>query len=343
MRSDIRPVGSIVKPACRQWWDTKKNCPKSWSSSDEAEAFRNAISKPIPEYRAKFVTLPHGQYEVSVTPTNKTSVINARMGFNPLMDFPQRRRSAQDQAERDQENRQRAAKRAKQNVRYLVKSLFADHMLTFSYRENVLDRARVAADWKEFVRLFRLRNPDWKYLAVLEKQERGSLHIHVAVHGKQDIKWLLRCWLLAIGQSYDDVSSWLFGGVKLAEKSLGAVNVESPKKRWGGSSKSWKRDKLSGYLTKYIGKEFEDADKYAKKYWCSRNTEKPKIERFWMKAQTYEQAIIEAHDLIYYRGVTSLSMWNDHSAAVVWITGETSRDYIGKCMQGVPDFDFLGD
>jgi len=100
------------------------------------------------------------------------------------------------------------------------------------------DRDRAAADWKEFVRLFRVRYPEWKYLAVLEKQERGALHLHVAVQGKQDIRWLLRCWLLAIGQAPEEVSAWLVGGVKLGEKSLGAVNVEPPKKRWCGTSKA---------------------------------------------------------------------------------------------------------
>jgi len=63
----------------------------------------------------------------------------------------------------------------------------------------------------------------------------------------------------------DDVNGWLVDGVKLAERSLGAVNVEPPKKRWGRAHKQWKRDKLSGYLTKYIGKEFEEDDKHAKK------------------------------------------------------------------------------
>jgi len=328
----------------RQRWDSVNDRPDFRRDSfKEYEAWNRACSRDIPEYRAKFVTLPHGQTEISVTPANPSSVINARMGFNPLFDCPRKTKTVEQQEERNIENRKRSAKRAKQNVRYLVKSIFADHMLTFSYRENVIDRARVAAEWKEFVRLFRVRYPSWAYLAVLEKQDRGSLHIHVAVTGKQDIRWLLRCWLIAIGQPVEDVSDWLVGGVKLGEKSLGAVNVEPPRKRWGGSHTQWKRDKLSGYLTKYIGKEFEEADKNAKKYWHSRNIEKPVIERFWLKAKTYEQAIIEAHDMIYYSGACHLSMWGDHAAGVIWITGETDRKHVGQCTQSKPDFDFLAD
>lgn len=329
----------------RQKWDTVNDCPdfRPDNEADKYAAWNRAVAVPIPAFRAKLVRLPHGQTEISVTSANSQSVINARMGFNPLLDCSRRVRDTVAQEERDVENRQRASKRARQNVRYLVKSLFADHMLTFSYRANVEDRARVAVDWKEFVRLFRVRYPDWSYLAVLEKQERGSFHIHVAVKGKQDIRWLLRCWLIAIGQSLEEVSEWLVGGLKLGERSMGAVNVEPPKKRWGGASRQWKRDKLSGYLTKYIGKEFEEADKFSKKYWHSRNVEKPVVERFWLKANTYLEAIEEAHDLIYYTGATSLSLWGSHAAGVVWITGETDREKIGQVSRGVPDFDFLID
>ncbi len=335
----------------RQRWDAVNDRP-DFSKPDsfkEYQAWNAALAKPIPEYRAKVVRLPHGQTEISVTPANSTSVINARMGFNPLLDCPRRRKTPEQQEERDKENRARAAKHARQVVRYHIKSILADHMLTFSYRENVTDRARVAADWKRFVRLFRVRYPSWAYLAVLEKCDsentaeahRGTLHIHVAVQGRQDIRWLLRCWLIAIGQPLEEVSAWLVGGVKLGERSLGAVNVESPKKRWGGAHTQWKSDKLSGYLTKYIGKEFEEGIKGKKKYWHSENIERPVIERFWLKAKTYLEAIEEAHDLIYYTGATSLSMWGDHAAGVIWITGETSREQIGKVTQAAPDFDLL--
>lgn len=320
----------------RRKWDLVNDCPSTKKPDLAAEAIRRrqAEAQPIPEYWCKVVRLPHGQVEVSVTPANRETIINLRMGFNPLLDSPRKRRTVEEQAERDAENRARAAKRARQSVRHLVKSLFADHMLTFSYRDNVEDRAKVAADWKEFVRLFRLRYPDWRYLAVLEKQERGALHIHVAVTGKQDIKWLLRCWLLAIGQTPEQVADWYIRGIKLGSQSLGAVNVEPPKRRWGGTSKKWQRNKLAGYLTKYIGKEFEESDKGAKKYWHSRNVIRPVVEKFWLTATTYAQAVEQAHDIVMYSGCSTMSMWGDHHAGVIWITGETERELIGRVTRG---------
>jgi len=312
----------------RQKWDLINDCPSAlqFSAVDEYKKFHKAFSKDIPDYRVKLVQLVDGQVEVSVTPTELHSVINARMGFNPLLDSPRLNRDPAEQAQRDIENLHRAGKRAKQKVRYIVKNLLAGYMLTFSYRELITDRHLVAKHWKEFIRLYRQRFPDWQYVAVLEKQERGSFHMHVAVSGKQQIKWLLRCWLYAIGQSHDDVTAWMVHGKKLGDKSFGAVNVSSPNKRWGGVSKKWKRDKLAGYLTKYIGKDFDDSEKNSKKYWHSRNIVKPMIRRFWLHAKTYLEAIKEAHFLIYSAGATNISFWNSHEAGVIWITADTVCD-----------------
>lgn len=339
----------------RQKWDMVNDRPsfKPQSTADEYAAFTRAISTDIPDFRCKFTTLPGGQYEVSVTPANTTSVINARMGFNPLLDCPRKVRDSAQQEERDIENRERSAKRARQNVRLKAKSMFADHMLTFGYREAVVDRDTVARDWKEFVRLFRIRHPVWVYLAVLEKHDsdktsdakQGSYHLHVAVTGRQDIKWLLRCWLIAIGQPREDVEGWFSSGVKLGEKSMGSVNVQGPQRKHGGTAKKWKAGKLSGYLTKYIGKMFEECDKGAKKYWHSKIGLKPVIERFWLKATSYYEAIKEAHEMIYCKGAMDISIWADQAAGVVWITGEVPKESLSweHCEQCLPDFDFPND
>lgn len=338
--------------ALRQNWDISQDRPsfKKQSTADEYAAFYKAVSVTIPDYRCKFITLAGGQYEVSVTPANTTSVINARMGFNPLLDCARKVREPAEQEQRDIENRERASKRARQNVRLKVKSMFADHMLTFNYRAAVVDRDLVAKHWKEFVRLFRLRFPKWSYLAVLEKhdgektseEKRGSYHIHVAVSGRQEIKWLLRCWLVAIGQPREDISAWLNNGVPLGSKSFGNVDVQGPKLKHGGTARKWKSGKLSGYLTKYVGKEFEECDKGAKKYWHSKIGQKPVIDRFWLKATNFLEAIREAHAMIYCKGAKDINIFAEQAAGVVWITGEVPKHILSweHGAQADPDFDF---
>lgn len=327
----------------RQNWDSVKDCARPQSDFEEYQLWNAANAKPIPEYRAKLVEIVHGQYELSVTTVNPINVINARMGFNPLLDCGRRIDFADDEREqRDEENKKRAAKRAKQTTRHLVKASLADHMLTFSYRKNETDKKTVVKHWHEFVRLFRVRFPDWSYVAVVEKQDRGAFHIHVAVKGRQEIKWLRRCWLKAIGQPNEEVGDWYNHGVKLGEKSLGAVDVRAPGARWGGKGK-WRRDKLSAYLTKYIGKDYEESEKGAKKYWASRNIEKPVIKRFWLKAKTYLEAIREAHGHINDRRVDNMNIWACQRSGVVWITGEVAPENLSweHCKQGDPYIDFL--
>lgn len=229
--------------------------------------------------------------------------------------------SEEQEQERDILNRARSVRRARQKVRHLVKALNADHMLTFSYRENVEDIEKLKRDWQMFLRMMRGRYPGWQFVCIRERQERGAFHLHVAVKGKQDIRWILRCWLLAIGQEWEDVQQWYVHGVQLGATSRGAVNVRAPSKRWGGAGKSWRPERLAGYLTKYLGKEFANAEHHSKRYWHSKEIEKPQVVKFWLGASHFHAAVVEAHDMVHGRGANNLSMWAADDWNNLWISG----------------------
>ncbi len=74
-----------------------------------------------------------------------------------------------------------------------------DHLLTLTYRENMQDTQRGWADFVKFVRLVRAHIPNWPYVAVMELQERGAIHFHLAVSGRQDVGMLRRRWRSVIG------------------------------------------------------------------------------------------------------------------------------------------------
>jgi hypothetical protein len=86
----------------------------------------------------------------------------------------------------------------------------------------------------------------------------------MAVKGKQPIKWILYCWLKAIGQDDIQLVDWYIHEKPLAGNSKGAVNVRAPSKYWGGQGNSWKSYKLSGYLTKYIPQRFREFSQRSK-------------------------------------------------------------------------------
>lgn len=195
------------------------------------------------------------------------------------------------------ENHNRAVRRAKQNIRWLVKEMNGDRLLTLTYRKNQQDREEVKAHFKRFIRL--VRNgwkgqegyPDWQYVAVLEQQDRGAYHIHCAVTGWQRISFIRKAWYKAIGGQ----------GNETGEGTPGQVDVTSPKAtRWGTKAREWRSSKLAAYLTKYLAKTFEEDSDEKKRYWHSKDSSAPKKQRFILSAFDVVAAIKEVCGVLYF-------------------------------------------
>ena len=77
-------------------------------------------------------------------------------------------------------NRLRAARRAKTTVRKRCKMIEANQMLTLTYRENMTDTSRLQRDFKLFITRLRQYGA-FEYVAGIEKQSRGALHLHLAI------------------------------------------------------------------------------------------------------------------------------------------------------------------
>jgi hypothetical protein len=228
---------------------------------------------------------------------------------------------AEEQTPTDkQANHARAVRRARQNIRWLCKVMEADRLFTLSYRENQIDREQARADFSRFLRLVRggWRGvegvPDWQYVAVLEKQERGAYHIHCAVKGWQRVKFLRQCWYKALGGT----------GNESGDQTPGAVNVTNPdKKKWGHTGRNWKVNKLSSYLTKYLAKTFDETTSEKKRYWHTRDLKTPRIQRFWIGGASMSEAIKSAWSMLdLHCGITvDCSMWLSTSNDSLWISG----------------------
>jgi len=228
----------------------------------------------------------------------------------------EREESATDKTQ----NHNRAVRRAKQNIRWLAKVMEADRLFTLTYRDNVTDREKARADFKAFLRLVRsgwrgqVGVPNWQYVAVLEKQQRGALHIHCAVKGWQRINFLRQCWYKALGCS-PDVSG---------ENTPGNVDVTNPdKKRWGHTGRQWKVNKLAGYLTKYLGKTFDESTSEKKRYWHNRDLKTPVVQRHWVGGASIPEAIQSAYSMLeLHCGVNvDCSMWVSTANDYFWIAG----------------------
>jgi hypothetical protein len=130
-----------------------------------------------------------------------------------------------------EDHEDRAVRRARSRLRQLILAAKADHLLTLTYRENVTEYRQACADLTRFNRHVRTHLPDWVYVAVAERQERGAWHWHLAVVGRQDVTLLRSCWRHVVGE--------------------GNIDVQQPKR---GRSR---RLAIVRYLGKYLAKGFE--------------------------------------------------------------------------------------
>lgn len=144
-------------------------------------------------------------------------------------------------------SRQASAKRARRAMRQRCKGMGLDVLGTLTYRENVQDRDRVLRDWKEFVRRLRRVLPTFSYVAVLESQKRGALHVHFA------------CRRLPRELQRDGVRIKSYSVIYAIWKSVtgdaGGSFRDSSRKTRGSCLR------VAKYIAKYVGKSFEDADR----------------------------------------------------------------------------------
>jgi hypothetical protein len=225
--------------------------------------------------------------------------------------LPRKDLTEQEQIERNEANAKRAARRARQGLRLILKSMEAKYLWTFTFRENITDIDRVQRIYKRFHELFRKRYETAKFATIPEQQERGAWHLHVAVADRLDIHWVLRCWYMALGHKvrieYDDrgkprVIAYVKDGDDLREarsdEIMGSVNVRDSKRKWGSKSAHWDSDRLASYMAKYMEKTFSEAMGGRRRYWPSKDCPRPRIEKFWLIATNVDEALREAFAIV---------------------------------------------
>ena len=237
----------------------------------------------------------------------------------PVSNIPKPEKSESEIEADKKDNVRRAVSRAKQTTRFLAQQMCADRLLTLSYRENMEDRQKACDDFRRFVRLVkhgwkgRSGLPNWRYVAVLERQQRGAYHVHIAVCGWQPITFLRECWYRALGASIDAKGSDTPGG----------INVTPPRDHNGPSrKKEWATVRLASYIVKYMHKTFDESTTEKHRYWRSRDIAVPVTYRHWLVATNMEEAI---NELISYLSLAEQfemrRHWGSDDGGCYWIQG----------------------
>jgi len=222
--------------------------------------------------------------------------------------------------ERREINNQRSVRRSARAVRFLVKQIQADRLLTLSTRENIQDRDQFKKRMKRFFELVRKGwggqqgISNFAYVAVLERQERGAYHAHIAIKGAVNFNFLRTAWHKALGCP----------GLMVGELSPGNVDVTTPRAaRWGTEFSRWKAAKLSAYLVKYMSKTFDDGISEKHKYFKSKDIEPPRERKYILSATTMREAIVEVVDklgFLYDYEITFEHSYNSVSGDTIWFS-----------------------
>lgn len=153
--------------------------------------------------------------------------------------------------EQKENNKRISTTRARNTIRRLANSNFGnpyDKFITLTFAENVQDLNYANNEFKKFIKKLRYWLGEFKYLAVMEKQKRGSIHYHILMdyQPKIDESILEEKW----GHGFVDISAVCDGDI----------------------------DNVGAYLIKYVSKDLSLAENCQKNYLCSKGLDRPKIE-----------------------------------------------------------------
>lgn len=207
----------------------------------------------------------------------------------------------------------RAARRAKTMVRRRCKMIQADCMLTLTYRENMLDPDRMQADFKAFRK--RLESLcDFPYVAVMERQQRGAIHLHIAC---RQFPFMLRDRSGSKVKSYNLIRS-IWRSVVGSDNG----NIDLTKPRGHNSA-----HRVASYISKYVAKNIDTATFNKKSYWSSTGIIMPIPETLWFDYDTDMGDLVSmcAHEALA-NGYRDFAQYQDTALDFNWISASRGEN-----------------
>jgi len=194
---------------------------------------------------AKIQSFKSGGYEVTLSSQDLNNLARR-------MDAP--KTGVRVQGEQSENDVISSVNRSKKKIRYLIKSMGCDRLLTLTKRENNPDDYWTPKDWAvawdRFNKLCKRAGIQLQYVSVLERHKKGNYHLHAAIVGKISVNTIRSIWLVITGGKGS-------GNVDIARRS----NCSDHKRRAG----------LARYVSKYVSKQIGQTEFNKKRYWSSRH------------------------------------------------------------------------
>lgn len=279
----------------------------TWQQRAAVVAYLDGAAEPHDKWLVKITDCGHGHREA----------IAVKQHVDPWrtlcrMYFDEKRKRGE--GDRD-DSIERASRRAKQKVRQLCKALGCDSLGTLTYRDNVTDRPTVLKHWKQFVARVRKVLPAFDYVATIEKQARGALHIHMAMR-----RLPARLWLKAnpiTGQRAGWVKSW---DVMRAiwRRVIGGSGGNFDENKRAGRGAYARCMRIAGYVGKYVAKDFAEGELNSRRYMAS-SMPQPTVSRQW-----HDVAVLPELVASIYSGISAdlidCSTWLSKTGDMLWIS-----------------------
>lgn len=135
--------------------------------------------------------------------------------------------------------------------------------LTFDFRNEVYSHEKAIENLKKWINNMKKQNKNMAYILVPEFHKSGRLHFHGIVGGVPN-------WKLEKAINAKTKKPMLINGIQI-------YNLKNYKLGFTTISKIKSSEKVCNYIAKYATKDLITL-KSKKRYWYSRNLEKPKIE-----------------------------------------------------------------
>jgi hypothetical protein len=265
--------------ACSRGFPSQ-NEPKNWFRSSENSCSSNRLP-----FVLRVQPFASGGYEATLMKIDLDNMVRNMDSVH----IPGKR----EEGIRDENNIASSINRAKQKMRWLIKSMGCDRLGTFTKRENDSDNYMTPEQWGQawdrLLRLCKRANCQFQYVAVLERHKSGAYHLHAAMIGRVNLELIRRLWYIALGAKGNERGSFTPGGFNISYKS----NMTRTDRLRG----------VSKYISKYVSKQLGHTEFNKKRYWSSRHQLPPSV-RYMLAAESIQDAIFELS------GILSLSLVN---------------------------------
>lgn len=170
-------------------------------------------------------------------------------------------------AQREERSKAVSRNRTIQNVYSYARANVWEHFVTLTFSPKKVDRydyKDCTAKLSKWLNNLRRTCPDAKYVFVPEHHEDGAFHFHGLMSG---------------------ISGILIDSGNHDKRGRVVYNVGKYRLGWTTATKCGNLEACSKYITKYITKELCELTKGRKRYWVSRNCDKPEEEVMILDAE----------------------------------------------------------